>query len=269
MVYQNLWMNAPPLNYADTCISRTEFDDIAYEESCSNNTCSPEGTLHGDDKYSFKLGEKHDAYLLLGSPLDDWQDNPVLNTRSLDQQYGSTIGLNHDNKPPSSSSESAVSSTLLQKIARKRPACEDHIDWERRHTPSLRQPSCNTFDPGSPSLACPFYKRDSSKYLSCRSNVLRRIKDVKQHIVRKHKKPEFYCPVCFDIFEETTTRDDHIQLRACFGRPDPMYDGITDDQKKHLSQPSRGSTIMDQWRDTWRVLFPDVEPPNSPYIRNY
>lgn len=120
------------------------------------------------------------------------------------------------------------------------------------------------------SLACPFYKHDSYKYHDCRQNVLRRIKDVKQHIIRKHRKPDFYCPVCFETFDEAILRDAHIQERGCTSQSDPIYDGISADQKKALGQYSgRGKLIECQWNDVWHVIFPESAPPKSPYLGNY
>ncbi|RYP63110.1 hypothetical protein DL769_007067 [Monosporascus sp. CRB-8-3] len=110
---------------------------------------------------------------------------------------------------------------------------------------------------------------DSHKYLNCRANVLRRIKDVKQHILRKHKKPDFYCPVCFQVFDEARARDNHIQARNCVSQPKLTYDGISAEQRKALSNASRGKTIKEQWCDTWHVIFPDIQPPKSPYLGSY
>ncbi|RYP74250.1 hypothetical protein DL770_007631 [Monosporascus sp. CRB-9-2] len=110
---------------------------------------------------------------------------------------------------------------------------------------------------------------DSHKYLNCRVNVLRRIKDVKQHILRKHRKPDFYCPVCFQVFDEAPIRDNHIQERSCVSQPELTYDGISAEQRKALSNASRGKTIKEQWCDTWHVIFPDIQPPKSPYLGSY
>ncbi|KAI1501565.1 hypothetical protein F5X99DRAFT_198503 [Biscogniauxia marginata] len=124
-----------------------------------------------------------------------------------------------------------------------------------------------THDIGHQFLACPFYKRDSRRYSDCRNHVLRRIKDVKQHVNRKHQKPKFYCPLCFQIFKSATTRDEHIQLKRCVSQLDPIYDGISEDQRMILSQSSsRGKTTKEQWCDMWKTIFPKIEPPKSPYL---
>ncbi|KAI5925597.1 hypothetical protein F4810DRAFT_56940 [Camillea tinctor] len=119
-------------------------------------------------------------------------------------------------------------------------------------------------------LACPFYKMNSGKYSDCRTNILRRIKDVKQHVYRKHGKPSIYCAMCFEVFHKATLRDDHIKRRSCQEKPDPMYDGISEDQKKALSDTnSRGKLLEDQWFDVWAVIFPHAPMPISPFLGSY
>lgn len=51
-----------------------------------------------------------------------------------------------------------------------------------------------------PTLACPFYKRNQVRHSNCLHFRLKRIKDVKQHLLRKHKQP-YYCPICGLEFE--------------------------------------------------------------------
>lgn len=49
-------------------------------------------------------------------------------------------------------------------------------------------------------LACPFAKKNPVKYRGCYGYVLRRIKDVKQHIQRWHQLP-IYCGRCQEVFK--------------------------------------------------------------------
>ncbi|KAI1635809.1 hypothetical protein F4809DRAFT_427506 [Biscogniauxia mediterranea] len=67
----------------------------------------------------------------------------------------------------------------------------------------------------SRSFACPFDKSNSNKYSDCRTNILTRIKDVKQHVYRKHSKPHLYCPFCFQVFANANSRDTHIRQETC------------------------------------------------------
>lgn len=125
-------------------------------------------------------------------------------------------------------------------------------------------------DPRIQLLACPFYERDRYKYQDCFRYQLRRIKDVKQHINRKHRKPEFYCSRCFLIFPTADSCDVHMRSASCEMRADPQYDGITAQQKTTLTQyVSRSKSIVEQWYDTWDTIFPDQPRPKSVYLGNY
>jgi hypothetical protein len=119
-------------------------------------------------------------------------------------------------------------------------------------------------------LACPFYKKDPHKYQDCLGYQLRRIKDVKQHVYRKHSKPEFYCSRCFQIFSTASDRDLHTRPARCEMHPDPQYDGITAEQKKALAiYVNRGKRVEEQWLDTYDIIFPSEAKPKSVFVGNY
>jgi hypothetical protein len=67
----------------------------------------------------------------------------------------------------------------------------------------------------SPPLSCPFYRANPLKYYKCQKYDLQRIKDVKQHIHRKHVKPDFYCARCYEVFGDAASRDSHIREGTC------------------------------------------------------
>ncbi|OTA92611.1 hypothetical protein M434DRAFT_387039 [Hypoxylon sp. CO27-5] len=116
-------------------------------------------------------------------------------------------------------------------------------------------------------FACPWYKKDRWKYRDCGKYELRRIKDVKQHAYRKHMKPEFYCPVCFELFKKASERDEHIQKKSCDSKPDPEFDGLTEQQRKELNQKAnRGKNEAEQWYYMWETIFPNAIRPLSPYL---
>lgn len=118
-------------------------------------------------------------------------------------------------------------------------------------------------------LACPFYRDDSQKYGVCQGYDLRRVKDVKQHITRKHQKPGFYCPRCYEVFPTRDFRDVHLRGLPCSVRADPRFDGINDEQKQSLAQcRSRGKTVEEQWYDMWDIIFPGKHRPRSAYLGN-
>lgn len=125
-------------------------------------------------------------------------------------------------------------------------------------------------DTPTPLFACPFYKKDRHKYHLCLGYHLRRIKDVKQHIYRKHSKPEFYCSRCFCVFNEAPSRDAHTRLASCEIRTDPSYDGISSEQKKVLAQyANRSKQVREQWFEIWDTIFPYETKPASAYVDGY
>ncbi|CAI4217554.1 unnamed protein product [Parascedosporium putredinis] len=73
---------------------------------------------------------------------------------------------------------------------------DDDDDTEDLRKSPKRQD--NTEPENQQRFACPFYRHDPFKYTSCLSYSLRRIKDVKQHIYRKHGPPLYYCAPCRD-----------------------------------------------------------------------
>ncbi|KAI1749540.1 hypothetical protein F4782DRAFT_512970 [Xylaria castorea] len=119
-------------------------------------------------------------------------------------------------------------------------------------------------------LACPFHKRNPQRYQECGKYILRRIKDVKQHIYRLHCKPEHYCSRCFKSFKCSNERDHHIREGGCTLQAVPNHDGvISDNQRKELKEcKSRGTSKQKQWMELWDVIFPGVKPPRSPYIES-
>ncbi|KAI0415038.1 hypothetical protein F5X98DRAFT_377170 [Xylaria grammica] len=119
-------------------------------------------------------------------------------------------------------------------------------------------------------LACPFHKKDPQQHQICSKYTLRRIKDVKQHIYRHHCKPELYCPRCSQSFKCSNERDLHIRESGCILKEVPSFDGaISESQRKELKDcGSRGTSKQEQWTELWKVIFPGVNPPRSPYIEN-
>ncbi|KAH8761561.1 hypothetical protein F5883DRAFT_125404 [Diaporthe sp. PMI_573] len=64
-------------------------------------------------------------------------------------------------------------------------------------------------------LACPFSKLDGNRYHACRKFELRRVKDVKQHISRKHFRPEFYCPRCGHTLQQQASMEESEFAGQC------------------------------------------------------
>ncbi|KAI0179775.1 hypothetical protein GGR52DRAFT_578317 [Hypoxylon sp. FL1284] len=114
-------------------------------------------------------------------------------------------------------------------------------------------------------LACPYAKKDPVRYRDCYRYFLGRIRDVKQHLTRCHRKP-IYCPICNDTFEDEDEKDSHIRSRTCTPNSSIMIEGISEKQKRELSQ--RVSSKMpeeQQWFAVFDTLFHPHPHPRTPY----
>lgn len=116
-------------------------------------------------------------------------------------------------------------------------------------------------------LVCPFQRLDAHEYHKCSKYVLRRIKDVKQHIYRCHTQPEYYCALCFNVFESARERDDHIRRAGCNKISMPWFHGISGEQRRRLGR--KASSAMgteEQWFEIWEVIFPGQGRPRSVWV---
>ncbi|KAM0812883.1 hypothetical protein AB5N19_12874 [Seiridium cardinale] len=119
-------------------------------------------------------------------------------------------------------------------------------------------------------LACPFLKANPFHYPECTSNGYRRVSDVKQHLRRNHYKP--YCPRCNTTFDKPDDRDDHPRVGTdCNKESMNILKGMTDQQKTDLVRcpPSLNGDERGQWYHVFSIVFPDHQPPRSPYKESY
>ncbi|KAH8886091.1 hypothetical protein GQ53DRAFT_828459 [Thozetella sp. PMI_491] len=139
-----------------------------------------------------------------------------------------------------------------------------------RYSPQTRQSTQDSHDSRAMFLACPFYKKNPVNHHACLGYQLRRIKDVKQHIQRKHSEPTTCCPRCHRIFDLPHRLETHMFSSSCEQQPGPQYDFISTEQKVQLAQAScRRSSIEEKWLDIWDMLFPRSARPQSVYIGNH
>ncbi|CCF40528.1 hypothetical protein CH063_11070 [Colletotrichum higginsianum] len=121
-------------------------------------------------------------------------------------------------------------------------------------------------DKANITLACPFYKKDRQLHGSCYGKRLSRIRDVKQHLRRRHYMP-IYCPMCYKNFSDETKRDNHMREIACERGTHLGPIGISQEQQGELSKRApRQHTEEEQWYGIFDILFPDHPRPNSAYI---
>lgn len=123
-------------------------------------------------------------------------------------------------------------------------------------------------------FACPFFKLDLRRFSNCSTVCPREIKDVKQHLTRRHKAP-IRCPVCqgeFDSEEECVTHSrgegENATGEPCSNKRERVQnEEVTKDMEKLLSKRAKaGTTVEDQWYLVWDILFPGVAHPESPYF---
>jgi hypothetical protein len=183
------------------------------------------------------------------------------------QQYATS---NDDNWVKTPTTDSHSDSKGLQSNGNSLLSPDDHTHFMIEPPPPKRLSNPKEKKHKSLSFACPFYRGNPWKYHMCQKYDLQRIKDVRQHIHRKHVKPNFYCTRCYEVFVDANSRDDHARYETCVMRREPKFDGITDSQKGELREcHKRGKEITEQWYYMWDILFKDQPRPKSPYIGNY
>lgn len=169
---------------------------------------------------------------------------------------------------PYATKEDQVTPTQRKRNRGKGGDGEDARGSEDDDVPLAKRPRTSKRASGPNVLfACPFAKKDPLKYRSCYSYVLKRIRDVKQHLSRFHQLP-MYCPRCMSIFEAEEERDEHIRASSCLVQDTIIYEGVTRAQKILLGQrTSSKMTLSDQWFTIFDILFPGHNPrPKSAYM---
>ncbi|KAI1802937.1 hypothetical protein F4811DRAFT_526977 [Daldinia bambusicola] len=119
--------------------------------------------------------------------------------------------------------------------------------WVKQDAPSNSGSRC----PGKRWLTCPWYKKDPLKYSGCAKYKLLRIKDVKQHICRRHTNPSTY----------------YMRDRSCTPSTESELDGLSEKQRRKLNQnANRGRNDVERWYCMWDTIFPGEPRPLSPYL---
>lgn len=162
-----------------------------------------------------------------------------------------------------------VTSKKRGRETRKKPSSQDEEDEEEEEEDLRRGKKVKTESADDHGLvfACPYFRLDPEKHAKCLARTLRRIRDVKQHLIRCHLRPHF-CPVCGQVFETQAQQEVHVEERSCerphaYSKPD----GITQDHQKRLSSKSdRSLTPEEQWFRIWDIIFPEFQRPSLAYI---
>ncbi|KAM7217933.1 hypothetical protein V8F06_006616 [Rhypophila decipiens] len=123
------------------------------------------------------------------------------------------------------------------------------------------------------SFACPYYRLNPVAHQQCLNYTLKRIRDMKQHLARRHYGPTFYCPACHRAFATIKIRDDHIRGRTCESRSSPTnnnLDGVSPTAQELLKQRvDRTVSAEKQWHAVYEILFGKPGTRRvDPYIRS-
>lgn len=249
-----------PLRYADQKLSPSPAAD-----ECDDKSSSPSETSEVAPIYALPSGHRFRSIqrLLVVECLSnflEWQTCPQSSNKRT------------ANPPATQSQQSSKRSTKYEKSNDMNDNEGSGADEEGEDS-NAKILGGSTMTPSNKSrcviFACPFYKEDPLKHLQCLRIELKRIKDVKQHLNRKHRQPSYYCPTCWMVFDQPTDRDIHISQRGCSLQDQVNYEGISEDQSRQLTRKvDRRLSEEQQWFSVWDIVFPDVPCPESAYLGN-
>lgn len=119
----------------------------------------------------------------------------------------------------------------------------------------------------APAFACPYYRRNPGAHHNCLKRVhLRQINDIKQHILRDHRRPPF-CPVCRTTFDSHALCNAHIAERGCTLKAADEVEGVSYYQMKALTKRSGpGLSAEQQWFVIWDIVFPNEQCPEDVFL---
>jgi len=235
--------------------------------------------------------------------LEDWEatlDPELIRIRSrliqqLVETYMSAESEVHNaiqyiapGEPPSSSHGSSnhtssslsrttqKSDTSLGKHKISRDEDEDLRDEDRPSGRKRTRVTTESISLDGRLLACPYYKYNPIRfsehniqekpYRGCSSSYLSTISRLKQHLYRVHRRPEFYCRSCFQVFQSEDELDIHTRTRpSCEPCAPKFAEKMTVEQMASVKRRKPGKTPSDTWFAIFRILFPEASLPESPY----
>lgn len=141
----------------------------------------------------------------------------------------------------------------------------DGNDQDKRAGKRTRLTPCPTLK-----LACPFFKRDPSKYKgrqACTGPGWSSISRLKEHIYRAHRQPDNKCNRCYEVFQSGDQLEDHQRLEVpCMVSQDKSIDGINESQYIALRKKPVGKKgDVERWEEVYRTIFPKATVIPSAY----
>ncbi|KAJ4298221.1 hypothetical protein N0V90_006120 [Kalmusia sp. IMI 367209] len=167
-------------------------------------------------------------------------------------------------------SESSSSSAVVKRTSSNEQTSpsdneDDDVGAKR---PKYSKTSCDNIYKRK--LACPFFKRNSERYLNRRSCVgpgWDEVRRVKEHLYRNHTLPLF-CPRCYTLFKVETLLHDHQRAtEPCEIRQRTIIEGFDKSQEKKLRSRKKSHHKISEeeaWKEMYRILFPDDDPITVP-----
>ncbi|CAK7203643.1 hypothetical protein SEUCBS139899_006381 [Sporothrix eucalyptigena] len=145
----------------------------------------------------------------------------------------------------------------------KRPASDTEDNNSEDEGPEKKQRLAFEF-------ACPFYKRNRSKYChqrSCRTSGWPSVHRVKEHLYRHHM--HYVCERCSTTFKAPENLKEHLRQQvACsvsaFKVPEDSGFDLETEKKLRSRKKIDGQTEVDKWLHMFQLLFPDASSQYSP-----
>lgn len=228
----------------------------------------------------------HASYVRTDSP----ESESICPSRSCSSSMGGrTPGMrSHANssKRKASGPETKSCSKTSQKTqpgARRTPPNknnrrhEDQDDSDDSEGGSPKRRKQATVDPQNRLFACPYFKFEPLRYAEgnthelhyrgCAGGLFRDISRVKQHLKRVHHRPDFYCRRCFTVFGTSEELQEHSSQReGCAAEVCPFPEKLDETQQNKIHVKRPGKDPKELWYDIFKIIFPGVPLPDSPYI---
>lgn len=107
--------------------------------------------------------------------------------------------------------------------------------------------------------------RRRSVIVTAQARILKDISRLKQHLWRVHRRPDYFCCICFATFESQALLFDHTKQRSCDETDNPFHERISEEQLTLIKGRNKNGDHVKQWYGIFRILFPHQPEPVSPY----
>ncbi|KAK4221089.1 hypothetical protein QBC38DRAFT_492765 [Podospora fimiseda] len=205
--------------------------------------------LPSDSPVYFRIQDLGDCCVIVERKSNN-RKRPSSELETLDVEAKRRYSTGLDNESPANESYTCGSVAQPQGIGPQR-----HQDLDSSNT----------------TLACHLWKHDPNRYQKCSEESFHTMDDVKEHIETAHRR-EQYCPICYDQFtgpDASKIYREHIIARGCKRRDDPIeIEGLQGDLMDRVCEwePASTSSVKEQWKEIWTIIFPGVQVPESPLM---